>query len=226
MSLLENDQFRAYLNRRILCEVETPEKVIALTFDDGPNPQHTPALLNLLSARSVPATFFVVGRRVRRFGEIVRRLVTEGHEIGNHTNRHVPLSALPRPLIRRELRVTEELIVKETGAKPKFMRPPFGWYNDRVLSVARAMGYRPVIGSIHPRDSRKPGTEFIVEHVTRRASAGGIIILHDGGWRVTSDRRQSVDAVDRIIDTLAARGFRFVTLSQLVAAASHRDGAR
>lgn len=222
MSLLDNDQVRAYLNRRILCEVETDEPVIALTFDDGPSPRHTPELLDMLAARSIPATFFLVGRRVRRFGEIARRIVEAGHEVGNHTDRHVPLSALPSPVIRRELRVTGELIKDRAGVEPRFMRPPFGWFNDRVLKISRAMGYRPVIGSIHPRDSRKPGTGFIVSHVTGRAAAGGIIILHDGGWRVSSDRKQTVDAVARITDDLTARGFRFVTLSGLVEAATHR----
>ncbi len=157
-----------------------------------------------------------MGKRVRRFGEIVARAAGEGHEIGNHTGSHVPLSLLPAPLIRRELRVAGDLIERHTSATPRFMRPPMGWFNERVLSIARGMGYRPVIGSIHPRDSRKPGTKAIVDHVLGRAAPGAIIILHDGGWSLRSDRRQSIEATDRITDALVARGFRFVTLGRLV----------
>jgi len=215
MSLLDNDKFREYLGQRILCEVETRERVVALTFDDGPNPEHTPALLEMLERKGIHATFFVVGRRVRRFPDIVTRAVQAGHEIANHTYWHVALTVLPPSEIRRTIRGTSALVERTAGVRPRFVRPPFGWFNDGVLRVVRETGHIPVIGSIHPRDSRKPGTEVIVDRVLRRAAPGGVIILHDGGWRERSDRRQSVAAADEITDALLAQGYRFLTLSEM-----------
>ena len=215
MSLLDNDTFRQFLGQRILCEVKTNEKVIALTFDDGPNPKHTPALLDMLERKGIRATFFVVGRRVRRFPDIVVRAVGAGHEIANHTYWHIGLTLLPPTEIRRTIRDTSALVERTAGVRPRFVRPPFGWFNDTVLRVIRETGHTPVIGSIHPQDSRKPGTDVIVDRVMRRIAPGGVIILHDGGWRQRCDRRQSVAAADEITDSLLSQGYRFVTLSRL-----------
>ncbi|MFQ5511837.1 MAG: polysaccharide deacetylase family protein [Candidatus Krumholzibacteriia bacterium] len=217
-SLLDIPAFLAYMSKRVLCRVATGEKRVALTFDDGPHPRYTPELLEMLEAKGIRATFFVVGRRVRQFGKVLERTFHAGHEIGNHSDRHVPLSLLPGGFIRREIAVAEKLIVEVTGERPSFLRPPMGWFDQRVLDVARHMGYRPVVGSIHPRDSRKPGTGVIVDRIRRRVEPGAIIILHDGGRWINSDRSQTVAAVDRITDDLVARGYRFETLSQLAAA--------
>lgn len=218
-SFLDIPAVRSYLNERILCEVKTRERRIALTFDDGPHPRHTPALLDMLGAKGIRATFFVVGRRVERFAQVLERTATEGHEIGNHTRHHLPLSLLHGGLIRRQIASTERLIVDATGRRPRFLRPPMGWFNNRVLSVAREMGYDPVIGSIHPRDSRSPGVDVILNHIRPRVEPGAIIILHDGGWSLRVDRRQTIEATDRITDELLADGYRFDTLSELAAAA-------
>ena len=216
MSLLDNDRFRYFLGQRILCEAGTSEKVVALTFDDGPNPRYTPALLDMLERKDIPATFFVVGNRVRRFPEIVVRAAGAGHEIANHTWWHIGLTLLPPPEIRRTIRGTSALIQRTVGVAPRFLRPPMGWFNDIVLREIRGTGHTPVIGSIHPQDSRKPGAGVIVHRVLRRASPGAIIILHDGGWRIHSDRSQSVAAADAITDSLLSQGYRFETLSNLV----------
>jgi peptidoglycan/xylan/chitin deacetylase (PgdA/CDA1 family) len=218
VSLLDNDRFREYLGRRILCEVETDEKLVALTFDDGPSLRNTPAILDMLERKDIRATFFVVGRRVRRFPEIVRRAADAGHEIANHTWRHVGLTLLPPMAIRRSVLRTSNVVERVAGVTPRFVRPPMGWFNDAVLRSIRATGLTPVIGSIHPQDSRKPGTDVIVERVLRRISPGAVIILHDGGWRLQSDRSQSVAAVDEITDVLLSKGYRFETLSRLVEA--------
>ena len=215
MSLLDNDKFRQYLGQRVFCEVATEEKVVALTFDDGPNPTHTPALLSMLERKGIRATFFVVGRRVQRFPDIVVRAVEAGHEIANHTWWHIGLTLLPPAEIRRTIRATTALVERRTGVKPRFVRPPMGWINDVVLGAIRETGHTPVIGSIHPQDSRKPGTDVIVNRVLRRIAPGAVIILHDGGWRERSDRRQSVAAADEITDALLAQGYRFLTLSEM-----------
>jgi peptidoglycan/xylan/chitin deacetylase (PgdA/CDA1 family) len=138
-----------------------------------------------------------------------------GHEVGNHGDHHVPLSLLPDRAIRREIGVCGDLIAAVTGGRPRFMRPPMGWFNDRVLAIARELGYEPVIGSAHPQDSRRPGVEAIMRRVRRRIEPGAIIILHDGGWRVGADRSQTILAVDRLTDELLAEGYRFETLSEM-----------
>jgi len=215
-SLLDVASVREYLGRRLIVSVDTDEKRLALTFDDGPHPSHTPKLLGLLAAKGVRATFFVVGRRVRRFRDVLAATAAAGHEIGNHGDHHVPLSILPPSLIRRELDVCGRLVEEIAGRRPRFMRPPMGWISDVVLANAREMGYEPVIGSIHPQDSRQPGLETILRRVRRRVEPGAVLILHDGGWRVGADRSQTIAAVDILTDELLAAGYRFETLSDLV----------
>jgi peptidoglycan/xylan/chitin deacetylase (PgdA/CDA1 family) len=216
-SLLDIASVREYLGKRLLCGVQTSEKRLALTFDDGPNPHNTPELLDTLAAKEIRATFFVVGRRVRRFRDLLARTAAAGHEIGNHCDHHVPLSALPAAIIRREINVCGNLVAAVTGRRPRFMRPPMGWINDKVLETARELGYEPVIGSIHPQDSRRPGTTTILRRIRRRLEPGAIIILHDGGWRIGCDRSQTIAAVDIITDDLLHAGYRFETLSELTA---------
>jgi peptidoglycan-N-acetylglucosamine deacetylase len=214
-SLLDVASVREYLSRRLLCSVETSEKVLALTFDDGPNPKHTPRLLDMLAAKGIDATFFVVGRRVRKFPGILQAIHDAGHEIGNHTNHHVPMSLLPPVLLRREIRVCGDLVESVVGNRPRFLRPPMGWFNDYVLETIRSMGYEPVIGSIHPQDSRQPGREAILQRVRRRIEPGGVIILHDGGWRLGVNRQQTLEAVDILTDECLEAGYGFLTLSAL-----------
>jgi len=219
-SLLDVASVREYLGKRLLCSVDTREKRMALTFDDGPHPRHTPQLLDMLAAKDIRATFFVVGRRVRRYPEVLARTADAGHEIGNHSAHHVPLSLMPVPLIRRELEGCGDLVERFTGRRPRFMRPPMGWINDVVLQTARDLGYEPVIGSIHPQDSRQPGLDVILRRVRRRIEPGAIMILHDGGWRIGADRSQTIAAVDILTDELLADGYRFETLSGLTGTGS------
>jgi peptidoglycan/xylan/chitin deacetylase (PgdA/CDA1 family) len=209
----------AYLSKQFLCRVETEEKRVALTFDDGPHPVHTPQLCEMFDRKGIPATFFVVGKRIRQFPEILELVVERGHEIGNHTDHHVPLPLLSRRGIRRELAVTGDLVARVTGRVPEFFRPPMGWFNRAAIAEVVGMGYRPVIGSIHPHDSRRPGANEIVDHVCRRIGPGAIVILHDGGWRTRADRSQTIEAVDRITDELLAKGYRFDTVGELARSA-------
>ena len=214
--MLDIPSVREFLGRKLICQVSTTEKRLALTFDDGPNPRNTPPLLEILASKGIKATFFVVGRRVRRYRDLLQQTAKAGHEIGNHCDHHVPLSFLPRAIIRRELEVCGNLVEGVVGLRPRFMRPPMGWFNDKVLEVTRGLGYEPVIGSVHPQDSRQPGLETILRRLRRRIDPGAIIILHDGGWRVGVDRSQSLAAVDIITDELLESGYRFQTLSELV----------
>lgn len=218
-SLLDNPYVRAHLDRHLLCSIATGERHVALTFDDGPHPRHTPELLDHLDRAGVKATFFLVGRRVREFPEIARNIALRGHEIGNHGFAHVPITLLPAPMLQREIGDAAKIIEGATGKRTRFFRPPMGWFTASALRIVRALGHEPVIGSIHPRDSRRPGTDAIVNHVLERVSPGGIIILHDGGWTLRSDRSQSVTAASRLLEELPLRGYRFQTLSALSAMA-------
>lgn len=215
MSLLHFDPVRQYLSERFLCAVPEREGCVALTFDDGPNPRNTPRLLDLLARKGVPATFFVLGRYVRRFPEIVRRAHDEGHEIANHTDRHVPLPLLPKSVLRRDVRRAERAIVDVTGRRPRFLRPPMGWFSHRTLEQIADLDYVPVIGNVHPRDSRQPPTDVILERMRPQLTDGSIIILHDGGWRPHVDRSNTIEAVDRLTDELLADGVRFLTLEEM-----------
>ena len=215
MSLLHVDPIRRYLSEHFLCSVPERENCVALTFDDGPSPRNTPRLLDLLQRKGVRATFFVLGHRVRRFPEIARRAHDEGHELANHTDRHLPLPLLPKRMFVQQVRRAEHAIQAITGEKPRFLRPPMGWFSHRVLDLLAELDYVPVIGSVHPQDSRQPPVETILQRVRPRLSDGSIVILHDGGWHPRVDRGNTIEAVDRLTDELLADGVRFLTLSEL-----------
>ena len=216
-TLLDNPRVRHRLRRDFLIEVHTDEKRVALSFDDGPSPRNTPALLSVLERQHVPATFFLLGLRARQFPKLAAELVAAGHEIGNHTDLHLPLPFLSAAHIEREIRRGIESIEASTGIRPTYCRLPFGWYSQRVLRALHGQGQRPVLGNVYPRDSRRPGRDRIVQRVLDRIRPGAIVILHDGGWHPEVDRGQTVDAVDALIDRLGADGYRFQTVSELEA---------
>ena len=215
MSLLHVDPVRRYLSERFLCSVPEREGCVALTFDDGPNPRNTPGLLDLLARKNVPATFFVLGRYVRHYPDIVRRAYDEGHEIANHTDRHLPMTMLPPGILKRDVKRAERSIVRVTGQRPRFLRPPMGWFSHRTLSQIIDLDYVPVIGDVNPQDSRRPPVPTILERVRARLTDGSIVIFHDGGWRPGVDRSNTVEAVDRLTDELLEDGVRFLTLEGL-----------
>ncbi len=215
-TLLDLKAGRQFLSGRFLISVDTTEKRIAFTFDDGPNPRNTPRLLEMLARKDIPATFFLVGRNIKRFPELAGEIVAAGHDVGNHTYNHIPLTLLPDAGIRRELRRTDGLIQMITGSGAPFVRPPMGWFSNRVLQIFREMNYCPVLGNIYPKDSSRPGKRAIVDRVLQRIEPGSIVILHDGGWHSHVDRGQTLDAVDSITDQLGEDGYGFDKLSDLM----------
>ena len=210
------ERFGPRLAQRILWRVETAERVVALSFDDGPHPQFTPAILDLLAEHGLPATFFLIGRYVRRHPELARRLAGSGHELGNHTLNHRMLPFLREAFIRDEIVQTDHLIRETTGYRPKLMRPPMGLFTRRTVSVIEACGYGTVVGDVYPRDPHLPGRDKIHRRVMARVRPGSIIILHDGGNTAHVDRSQTVWAVRHIVKDLLHEGYRFVTISDLV----------
>ena len=195
-----------------------PGRRVALTFDDGPDPRWTPQIDAILRQAHVPATFFVVGSEVARHPEIVRRLERDGNEIGNHTFTHVALSNGPRWQRRLQLELTEAAIVGATGHYSRLIRPPYSATSDavtpsqeRALVEAAANRYLVVLANFDSEDWRRGPVASIVRKASPPGTTGGIVMFHDGG----GDRSHTVAAVRMLIPRLRARGFRFVTISEL-----------
>jgi len=216
MSLLHNQHVFRFLTRWIICGVHTDERVCALTFDDGPSRRHTPRLLEQLERHGCPATFFVLGRHARHSPRLLERMAAAGHEIGNHTYNHIYLNLCPNWLARRDIVRTGELIEGITGTRPQLLRPPTGWFNQRILRLIDKLGYKTVLGDVYPRDPRRPGTQRIVELVMRHVQPGSIIILHDSSSWGDFDRSQTLEAVDQIVPRLKDLDFRLLTVSELI----------
>ena len=197
----------------------TKGKLIALTFDDGPSPTVTPKVLRILKERSVAATFFVIGQRVRRYPEIARAVVAAGHEIANHSflhPRHVYLWG--GRALRRDTMLAQRVLKRVVGRTPVLYRPPVAFRSLEMRSVMRAAGLRVVNFSARAFDTQDVSPEAIVSRITRAAAPGAIILLHDGSDRTPQPNRQALlAALPAVIDRLAANGYRFVTVSDLLA---------
>jgi cellulose synthase/poly-beta-1,6-N-acetylglucosamine synthase-like glycosyltransferase/peptidoglycan/xylan/chitin deacetylase (PgdA/CDA1 family) len=195
-----------------------PGRRIVLTFDDGPDANWTPKIADVLRRERVPATFFVVGSQAARHPGLVRRLVREGHEIGNHTFTHAQLTEGRDWQRGLQLDLTEAVLVGVTGRYTRFLRPPYSATREAVTAeqereLARLAGRRYVVAlaDFDSEDWRREGVARIVANASPPGSAGGIVMFHDGG----GDRSQTVDAVAELIPRLRARGFRFVSLAEL-----------
>ncbi len=203
-----------------LYSAPTTAKVVALTYDDGPGvgAVGTPAILSLLEAHHARATFFVLGEEVHQRPEVLRAAARAGMEIENHGERHVHLPSLGDARLRGVIAQGADTIAKETGRRPRFLRPPFGAQSARVRSVAHALGERVVIWSVDTRDWTNPGSAVIARRVLAQLAPGAIVLMHDGG----SDRTQTVEATREILPALEARGYRAVTLDTLLRLATRQ----
>ncbi len=192
---------------------------LALTFDDGPS-ESTPALLELLARHGVRATFFMCGHNVRRLPAIARQVAEAGHEIGNHTDTHPRLNFKPADFIEREIDLAQQSIQLHTGVVPRFFRAPYGvrWFGLR--RAQERLGVMGVMWTVIGRDWVLPA-QPISQRLIRGASNGGVLCLHDGrGLRQAPDVSPMLTAVSQAIPLLKARGFRFVTLTEMFASAS------
>ncbi|EFU41598.1 polysaccharide deacetylase family sporulation protein PdaB [Paenibacillus vortex V453] len=207
---------RDYYEERgeIVWEVPTPSKVIALTFDDGPDAHTTVEILDLLKQYGAKATFFVVGNRVEKHPDIVARELHEGHEIGNHSYTHPPFHNINASKLTSELNRTQEAIFKATGSKTVLFRPPGGSYNESIVRTSKDIGMLTVLWSWHQDtlDWRKPGVNRIVKKVLDNAHNGDIVLMHD----FVPTSTQTVEALSVILPELQKRGFTFVTVSELL----------
>ena len=179
---------------------------VALTFDDGPHPVYTPQLLDGLNERGVHATFFVVGKNILGNEALLKRMETEGHLIGNHTYSHVKLSELDIARACAEVEKTNALICEVTGKEPEFIRPPFGEWKKAMECSFEMI---PVLWDVDPLDWTTKNTALVVERVLKDTKPGDIILLHDY-------YQSSVDAALGIVDALTERGYKFVTVDELI----------
>jgi len=195
------------------------EHQVAITFDDGPDPEWTPKILDILRAANVKAAFFLVGVNAERYQGLVRRIVNEGHEIGNHTYYHPNLALAWPEHVRLELNATQLLIETITGRATTLFRPPYAADTQpsqmselMPLHIAEELGYLVVLENIDPQDWAKPGADIILQRVKQQRRDGNIILLHDAG----GDRSQTVAALPKILDWLHTRGDTIVPLSTLL----------
>jgi len=184
---------------------------VAMTFDDGPSAKLTPELLDILAAHHIHATFFVIGENAAVHPEILQRAVREGHEIGNHSWSHPAFAKMSDAKVRTELQKTDDAIKTALGGRPVLMRPPYGsitprqkrWINDEF-------GYRIILWDVDPLDWKRPGPSVITSRIVKETRPGSIILSHD-------IHPGTIKAMPETFDQLQAKGFKFVTVSELIA---------
>lgn len=192
---------------------------VALTIDDGPDPEATPALLRLLAARGVRATFFLIGARAARYPDVVRAIAAEGHEIGNHTWHHRNAWFLGPEATAREVLGGAEVLAGITGQVPHLYRPPWGIVNVAALRIARRAGFTTVLWSIQPEGLRPRPPEVQLSHCARRLHDGAIFDLHDAPGLEGAPERL-LRLMPSLLDLLAARGYATVPVGSLLATKS------
>ena len=222
---IKSEQFTALPSSYVVERTGDRPGMLALTFDDGPDPRWTPAILDILKRENVPATFFIIGKNGQAYPDLVRRIANEGHELGNHSFTHPNLGEIPLSLTELELNATQRLIESEVGRSTVLFRPPF--FGDAEADkpqevepaiVAQQLGYIMVGVRIDPDDWQLPVTaDQIVKRTIDRATdsnpetRGEVILLHDSG----GDRAATIEALPELIHQLRARGFKFVPVSDL-----------
>src|SRR3954463_14800056 len=184
---------------------------IALTFDDGPNATLTPKLLDLLAARHLKATFFVVGQNAADHPDILKRAVREGHEIANHSWSHPNLGKMSDDAVRRELQKTDDAIAAAIGKRPTLMRPPYGSITARQKKwIHDEFGYRIIIWDVDPLDWKRPGPSVVTARILKETVQGSIVLAHD-------IHAPTIEAMPATFDQLMKKGFKSVTVTELLA---------
>jgi peptidoglycan-N-acetylglucosamine deacetylase len=199
-------------------DVNVEGPYIAMTFDDGPHATNTPTLLEMAAKRHIKLTFFVLGECIEQNPDVLRREVAEGHEIGNHSWSHPNLAKLSDESVRTQLQRTEDIIVKTTGVKPRLMRPAYGELTKRQrILVNHDFSYKVILWDVDPLDWKRPGPNVVAQRIVTGVRPGSIILAHD-------IHPSTIAAMPQVFDALLAKGFKFVTVSELLA--MDKGGAR
>jgi peptidoglycan/xylan/chitin deacetylase (PgdA/CDA1 family) len=184
---------------------------IAMTFDDGPSEKLTPELLDILKAHQIRATFFVIGQNAERAPEILQRAVREGHEIGNHSWSHPAFGKMSDAAVRGEIQKTDDAIKAAIGHSPVLLRPPYGSITAREKQwIHNEFGYRIILWDVDPLDWKRPGPSVVMHRIVSETRPGSIILSHD-------IHPGTIKAMPETFDQLQAKGFKFVTVSELIA---------
>jgi peptidoglycan/xylan/chitin deacetylase (PgdA/CDA1 family) len=210
---------RPWLYGPVFWHARTGERVVALTFDDGPCRPYTEQLLDILEREGIRATFFMVGKNVRREPNLAAEVASR-HAVGNHTFTHPHLTWSRPRTVRDELRRGQEAVHDATGVLPHLFRAPHGWYGPQVISTAGELGLRCVGWSVMAWDWDRPPSGVIQHRILRGVRPGGVTLLHDGQDTDAfpkADRSHTIAAVPHIIHGLKEGGFGFVTLPELIA---------
>ena len=183
---------------------------IAMTFDDGPSATLTPKLLDILATHHIKATFFVIGENVAEHPEIVARATREGHEIGNHSWSHPNLAKMSDASVRSQLQRTDDAIKSATGARPTLLRPPYGSITTREKRwIHDQFGYQIILWDVDPYDWKRPGPSVVRGRILKETRPGSIVLSHD-------IHPGTIEAMPSTLDALEAKGFKFVTVSELI----------
>lgn len=211
-ALVDDAAIRRVLSYTSYLSLGTPRRMdVALTFDDGPGP-YTARILKVLRREHAVATFFVIGRQARMFPALVARERRYGDAVGDHTQTHAPLGALPAAAQQAQIQDAASAIRAAGGGSPMLFRPPYGSFNATTLQILRAQHMLMVLWTADTKDFSQPGTVRIRYVAISGARPGAIILMHDGG----GPREETVAALPRIIRRLRSRGFHLVTIPQLV----------
>ncbi|MBM7690712.1 delta-lactam-biosynthetic de-N-acetylase [Peribacillus deserti] len=190
------------------------KKVIALTFDDGPEDVYTPQILNILKSKNIKATFFAMGQQVKAYPDLLKRINSEGHAIGNHTWYHPNITSLTDSQLIQTVQSTTDEIEKVTGVKTNFFRPPYGAINDNQIDTLNNLGYQSISWTIDSYDWSGASANVILSRVNARAVPGGIVLLHN--FKDARKLDGMIEALPKMIDNLRAQGYQFVTIPELL----------
>jgi peptidoglycan/xylan/chitin deacetylase (PgdA/CDA1 family) len=200
-------------------KVEVSEKVVALTFDDGPSPEWTPKILDELKKAGVKATFFMIGKYVEKYPQIARRVAEEGHDIGNHSYDHKVLIYYRMKTLEWEINEAEKVIKDVTGVETHYFRPPKAWLTYKEKEKIKEMGYEVVLWTLNSKDWVTFDDKYIVKFLVHNVKPGDIILFHDGGGVFSTEggnRRETVKTIPQLVEKLRAKGYRFVTITELL----------
>ena len=192
-------------------QVRVDQPYIAMTFDDGPSSENTPRLLEMLKQRNIKATFFLIGENAASNPDLIRRILAEGHEIGNHSWTHPQLSKLSDDRVTTEITKTQDAIKDASGYTPTLLRPPYGAITARQREwIENQFGLNIILWSVDPLDWKRPGASVITQRILSLVRPGAIILSHD-------IHKQTIDAMPATLDGLISKGYKFVTVTQLIA---------
>ncbi len=207
------------MRRATIYHVNTDEKLVALTFDDGPSPVWTPQVLDELKRAHIKATFFMIGDHAEKYPEVAKRVAREGHEIGNHSYDHHVLIYYKMDELEKEVKEAEKVIRNVTGQTTKYFRPPKAMLTGREKQKLKEMGYGIILWSLNSKDWVTFDDKYIVRYIVKNIRPGDILLFHDSGGVFTTEggnRSETVKTIPLLAEKLREKGYRFVTISELL----------